>query len=56
MMQLYQDFMAIIQFFERPTFFLTFATNPKWEEIVRELLLGQKVIGQPNLITRVFQL
>ena len=56
MMQLYQDSMAIIRFFGQPTLFLTFTANPKWEEIVRELLPGQKAVDRPDLIARVFQL
>ena len=56
MMQLYQDSMAIVRFFGRPTLFLTFTANPKWEEIVRELLPGQKAVDRPDLIARVFQL
>lgn len=42
MMQLYQDSMATMQYFGRPTLFLTFTANPKWEEIQHELLPGQQ--------------
>ena len=42
MMQLYQDSMAIVQYFGRPSLFLTFTANPRWEEIERELLPGQQ--------------
>ena len=48
--------MAIVQFFGQPIHFLIFTTNLKWEEIVRELLPGQKAVDWPDLIARAFQL
>ena len=33
MQQLCQDSMAIVRHFGRPTLFITFTANPKWEEI-----------------------
>lgn len=50
MMQLNQDFMAIMQYFGQPTLFLTFTANLKWEKIQRELLLGQRAGDRPDLI------
>lgn len=50
-MQLYQDFIAIIQFFGRPILFLTSNANVKYEKIVYEFLLDQKTVDQPNFIT-----
>lgn len=56
MMQLYQDFMAIVQYFNQPTLFPIFIANPKWEEIEQQLLSGQQAFDQPDFITQVFQL
>ena len=33
--------MAIVRQFGRPSLFITFTANPKWDEITRELLPGQ---------------
>jgi hypothetical protein len=46
--------MAIVQHFRKPTFFITFTANPKWPEIVENLLPRQQPNDQPDLITRVF--
>jgi hypothetical protein len=54
MQQLFQDSMAIVCYFGKPTFFITFTANPQWPEIVRELFTGQQATDQPNLIARVF--
>ena len=40
----------------KPDFFLTFTCNPYWEEIQRELLVGQNADDRPNLVSRVFKL
>lgn len=56
MQQLFQDSMAIVRHFGRPTLFITFTANPKWKEIVQELLPGQSAIDQPDLVARVFHL
>lgn len=56
MQQLFQDSMAIVRHFGRPTLFITFTTNPRWEEIQRELLPGQEPIDRPDLVARVFHL
>ena len=44
MQQLFQDSMAIVRHFGRLTLLITFTANPKWEEIVQELLPGQSAI------------
>ena len=54
MQQVYQDSMAIVRHFGKPTFFITFTANPKWPEIVENLLPGQQPNDRPDLITRVF--
>lgn len=56
MQQLFQDSMAIVRHFGRPTLFITFTANPKWKEIVQELLPGQSAIDRPDLVARVFHL
>ena len=56
MQQLFQDSMAIVHHFGRPTLFITFTANPKWEEILRELLPGQTAVDRPDLVARVFHL
>jgi len=42
MQPLFQDSMTIVHYFERLTLFLTFTSNPKLKEIMRESLWGQK--------------
>ena len=56
MQQLFQDSMAIVRHFGRPTLFITFTANPKWEEITKALLPGQTAIDRPDLVARVFHL
>lgn len=38
----------------RPTLFITATTNPKWSEIVNELLEGQLACDRPDVTARVF--
>jgi hypothetical protein len=54
MVQHYQDAMAIVRTFGKPTFFLTFTCNASWEEITRELQPGQTAADRPDVTTRVF--
>ena len=56
MQQLFQDSMAIVCHFGQPILFITFTANPKWEEILRELLPGQTAVDRPDLVARVFHL
>jgi len=56
MQQLFQDSMAIVGHFGRPTLFITFPANPKWKEIQDELLLHQSAMDRPDLIARIFHL
>jgi hypothetical protein len=53
---LYQDAMALVRKFGKPDLFVTMTCNPKWEEIVRELLPGQTAQDRPDLVARVFKL
>jgi hypothetical protein len=56
MAKLYQDSMAIVRNFGKPTLFITFTANMKWIEIQRELLPGQNASDRPDLVARVFDL
>jgi len=53
--QRYQDAMAIARFFKRIDLFITMTANPRWDEIVRELLPGQTSYDRPDLVARVFK-
>jgi hypothetical protein len=54
MVQHYQDAMAIVRTFGKPTFFVTFTCNAGWEEITRELRPGQTATDRPDITSRVF--
>ena len=56
MQQLYQDSMAIVREFGKPDLFVTVTCNPKWPEIVDELLPNQQASDRPDLVARVFKL
>jgi hypothetical protein len=56
MARLYQDSMAIVRQLGKPTLFITFTANPRWEEITRELYPGQTSVDRPDLVARVFNL
>ena len=45
MQQLYQDSMAILRHFGRPTLCITFTANPKWKAILDDLLPGQTAVN-----------
>ncbi|XP_043226099.1 uncharacterized protein LOC122383585 [Amphibalanus amphitrite] len=52
----YQDAMAIVRVYGRPTYFVTFTCNPNWPEIQAALLPGQDAQSRPDLVARVFHL
>jgi hypothetical protein len=54
MQQLFQDSMAIVRYFGKPSFFITFTANPHWPEIADHLFQGQQATDRPDLICRVF--
>lgn len=56
MHHLYQNSMAIVRHFGRPTLFITMTANPRWPEILRELLPGQDAVDRPDITSRVFNL
>ena len=56
MYQHYQDAMTIVTKYGKPDIFLTFTANPKWPEIVENLLPHQSASDRPDLVSRVFHL
>ena len=50
-----QDALRYVQVFGRPTFFITFTCNPKWEEIQSALIPGQTAKERHDLVARVFR-
>ena len=56
MQQLYQDSMAIVREFEKPSLFVTVTCNPNWPEITNELLPNQQPNDKSDLVARVFKL
>jgi hypothetical protein len=51
----YMDAMALVRRFGKPDIFLTMTCNPNWDEIKRELYLGQIPQDHPDLVVRVFK-
>ncbi|KAL6884616.1 hypothetical protein ACP4OV_010552 [Aristida adscensionis] len=51
----YMDAMALVRKFGKPDIFLIMTCNPRWDEIVRELLPGQVPQDHPDLVVRVFR-
>ena len=56
MHQNYLDAMAMVRKYGKPTFFVTFTTNPSWDEIRENLEPGQHATDRPELTARVFNL
>jgi hypothetical protein len=54
MLQLYQDAMASIRKFGKPSLFITMTANPYWTEVTSALKPGQIPSDRPDLVTRVF--
>jgi len=54
MQKLYQDSIAIVRHYGKPSLFITFTANPKWDEIVGALLPYQTAAHRPDLVARVF--
>ena len=51
----FMDAMTLVQDDGKPDIFLTMTCNPKWPEILRELLPGQTAPDRPDLVARVFR-
>lgn len=59
MQQRYLDSMAIVGYFGKPTFFITFTANPLWPEItdpLKAMESGLKWIDGPAQVARVFNM
>ena len=52
----FQDAMAIVRKYHKPTYFITMTCNPQWKEIINNLDEGQKPQDRPDLVARVFKL
>ena len=52
----YHDSMAIVGLLGDPDIFLTITCNPRWKEIIENLLPGQTAADRPDLIYRVFKI
>ncbi|KAJ9557870.1 hypothetical protein OSB04_012484 [Centaurea solstitialis] len=50
----YLDAMTLVQDDGKPDMFLTMTCNPRWPEILTELLPGQTAQDRPDLVARVF--
>src|SRR5690606_4809566 len=46
--------LALVSSKGKPTVFITLTCNPRWSEIVRELLDGQTAYDRPDITCRVF--
>jgi hypothetical protein len=49
------DVMTLVQQFGKPDYFVTMTCNPYWEEVGRELFLGQRPQDHPELVARVYR-
>jgi hypothetical protein len=49
------DAMTLVQQFGKPNYFVTMTCNPYWEEVGRELFLGQTPQDRPELVARVYR-
>ena len=56
MQQLFQDAMAICQFYGPPSLFITFTANPAWDEVTQELRPGEMWEDRPDIVSRVFNI
>ena len=54
--KLFQNSLAIVRHFGKPTFFLTMTTNAEWPEIQNSLPPGVSANDRPDLVCRVFNL
>ena len=50
-----QDAMTYVRAYGTPDLFITFTCNPKWKEIMAELLPNQSYHARPDLVARVFR-
>ncbi|GFV98002.1 hypothetical protein TNCV_4447631 [Trichonephila clavipes] len=55
MRQRTQDTFCYVRKYGRPDLFITFTTNPKWDEITNELFTGQSASDRHDVVARVFK-
>ena len=55
MQQLFQNSMAIVRYFGKPTLFITFTANPQWPEVLDDLE-GQSLENRPDVMARIFNI
>lgn len=55
MQEYIQDAMTYVRHYRRPDLFITFTSNPKWEEIQNLLLRGQQPMHRHDIIACVFK-
>ena len=48
--------MAIVRKHKKPTYFIIFTCNPKWEEITKEVPLGLNATHRPDIVVRIFNI
>lgn len=56
MIQLYQDSMAIVEQYSKPSLFITMTANPQWKDVTKALPPGFSASDRPDLVCRIFQL
>jgi hypothetical protein len=47
--------LTLVQQFRKSDYFVTMMCNPYWEEVGRELFLGQTLQDRPELVARVYR-
>jgi len=55
MEQCYQDAMAIVAHYGKPTLFITFTCNPKWPEIAEAMQYDMSDSSRADVVARVFK-
>ncbi|CAG8592648.1 27903_t:CDS:2 [Dentiscutata erythropus] len=56
MYQRYQDAMALVQTYGKPDIFITITCNPRWPEIIKELMPLQTLQDRPDLADKIHNL
>ena len=54
--QAYQDSIATVRKYGKPTIFITYSCNPKCKEIKKSLLPGQTSQDRPDIVCRVYKM
>ncbi|XP_072025233.1 uncharacterized protein [Amphiura filiformis] len=52
----FQDAMAIVRHYGKPSLFVTFTCNPSWPEIKASLFQGERPSDRPDICVRVFNI